>query len=153
MKPRIAYRQAAPEAYQALHGLQKHVFGSGLERRLLDLVYLRVSQINACAYCVDMHAKDLRADGETDQRVDALPVWREAPFYSDRERAALAWAEAVTTLGDDHVGDVLFEATRRIFSEKEIVELTLAVATINAWNRMSIAIRAVPGHYTPAAKT
>jgi AhpD family alkylhydroperoxidase len=152
MNSRISYRQANPAAFQALSALQKHVLASGLDRRLMDLVYLRVSQINACAYCVDMHAKDLRADGETEPRAFALSVWRETPFYSDRERAALAWAEAVTSLGDGHVGDAVFEEARRFFSEGELVELTLAVATINAWNRMSIAFRSVPGHYTPPEK-
>jgi alkylhydroperoxidase family enzyme len=100
-----------------------------------------------------MHAKDLRADGETESRVYAISVWREAPFYSDRERAALAWAEAVTTLGDGHVGDAVFEEARRAFSERELVELTLAVATINAWNRMAISFRSIAGAYVPPRKS
>ena len=114
---------------------------------LVDLVYLRVSLVNGCAYCVDMHSKDLRAAGETEQRVYSLSVWRETPYYSERERAALAWAEAVTTLGEGHIGDEVYETARRFFSPQELVELTLAVATINAWNRIEIACRAVPGAY------
>jgi AhpD family alkylhydroperoxidase len=147
MEPRIPYAKIAPQAFQALMALEKHVRESGLERALVHLVDLRVSQINGCAYCVDMHSKDLRAEGESEQRVYALPVWRETPFYSDKERAALAWAEAVTTLGGDHVGDAVFAEARRVFSDRELVELTLAISTVNAWNRMIIAFRTVPGSY------
>jgi AhpD family alkylhydroperoxidase len=153
MEPRIPWTRAVPAAYQAIWALERHVRASELDRRLLDLVYLRVSQMNGCAFCVDMHAKELRAAGDTEQRVYSLAAWRETPFYSERERAALAWAEAVTSLGSDHVGDELFERTRRFFSEPELVELTLAVATINAWNRMGIAFRSVAGAYEPGQRS
>jgi AhpD family alkylhydroperoxidase len=149
-QPRIPYVKVAPEAYQALWALEKHVRSSGLDPMLLNLVYLRVSQLNGCAYCIDAHAKDLRAGGETEQRIYELQAWREAPFYSDRERAALAWAEVVTSLGEDHVGEAAFAAARRTFSDHDLVELTLAIATINAWNRIAIAFRSVPGSYRPA---
>jgi AhpD family alkylhydroperoxidase len=149
MEPRIPYAKLAPEAYKALMALEQHVRANGLERALVHLVDLRVSQLNGCAFCIDMHSKDLRAEGETEQRVYALSAWRETPFYSDRERAALAWAEAVTMLGGDHVGDAIFAETRRHFEDRELVELTLAICTVNAWNRMIIAFRTLPGSYRP----
>ncbi len=144
MEPRIRHREVAPGAVQALLALEKHVRQSGLDKKLLDLVYLRVSQINGCAFCVAMHAKDLRNAGEPEHRVYSLPVWRDAPFYTDRERAALAWAEAVTTLGEGHVGDAVYEEARKAFGEAELVELTLAIGTINVWNRFGVAFRLVP---------
>ena len=116
----------------------------------MNLIDLRASQINGCAYCLDMHWKDLKAAGESDQRLYSLDAWRETPFYTDRERAALAWAEAVTLITDGHVPDEVYEEARRHFSEKELVDLTLGVVAINGWNRLSIAFRTVPGIYQPA---
>jgi AhpD family alkylhydroperoxidase len=133
-------------------GLEAYLHESGLEIPLLHLIKLRASQINGCAYCLDMHWKDLRAIGENEQRLYGLDAWRESPYYTDRERAALAWTEAVTRITEGHVLDEVYEEVRPHFSEKELADLTLAVATINAWNRMAIASRAVPGTYQPAAK-
>lgn len=144
MSARLRYKEVAPDVYRALAGVQAHVRESGLDPKLVELVYLRVSQINACAYCVHMHAKGLRTAGETDERLDALVIWREAPFFTARERAALGWAESVTRLGPDHVSDALYEEAQKEFGDKDLVELTLAVAAINAWNRMAIAFRAAP---------
>lgn len=147
MQPRIDYLAAAPAARDAVMAIEKYVRSCGLERSLLELVRLRASQINGCAYCIDMHTKDARAEGETEQRLYALSAWHETPFYSDRERAALAWTEAVTLVNRDHVPDDVYRETRRHFSEKEIVDLTLAVIAINSWNRLAISFRAVPGSY------
>lgn len=149
MTRHINYTEVAPKALRALFSLEQHVRQSGLDRALVELVYLRVSQINGCAYCIDMHTKDLRAAGETEQRLYLLSVHHEVPFFSDRERAALSWAEAVTRLGEHGVPDAVFDEVRRHFDDAQIVELTLAVATINAWNRMSIAMRTPAGGYTP----
>ncbi len=149
MEPRIDHRKAAPGAMSALYGVEKYLHTCGLPEKLLHLIKLRVSQINGCAYCIDMHSKDLRAAGDTEQRLYLLDAWHEAPFYTDRERAALAWAEAVTRITEGHVPDAVYEQARRQFSEAELVNLTLAVATINAWNRLSIAFRSVPGAYQP----
>ena len=124
---------------------------SGLERRILDLVKIRASQMNGCAYCIDMHTKDARAAGETEQRIYALDAWRETPFFSDRERAALDWTEAVTRVGDSHVPDEVYERVSREFDEEELVKLTMEVVVINGWNRLSIAFRTVAGTYQPAA--
>ncbi len=151
MKTRIEYKQVAPEASRALYALEKYVNQCGLEHSLLDLVKLRASQINGCAYCVDMHSKDARARGETEERVYSLPAWREAPFYSDRERAALAWTEAVTLVSESHVPDDVYEEARRHFGEKELVDLTMAIAAINAWNRLGVSFRLLAGSYHPAA--
>jgi AhpD family alkylhydroperoxidase len=148
---RIDVTKVAPEAYQAMAELQKYVRQSGLEPSLLELVRMRASQINGCAYCIDMHSKDARAAGETEQRLYELDAWRETPFYTERERAALAWTEAVTLVSQSHVPDEVYELARKQFSEKEIVDLTLAVAAINTWNRISISLRAVPGTYQPAS--
>jgi AhpD family alkylhydroperoxidase len=128
-------------------GLEKYVRNCGLEHPLLELVKTRASQINGCAYCIDMHTKDARAAGETEQRLYALSAWRETPFYSDRERAALEWTEALTLISENDVPDELFEAVREHFSEEEIVNLSLAVITINGWNRLAIPFRSVPGSY------
>jgi AhpD family alkylhydroperoxidase len=144
MTSRLRYKEVAPDVYRALATLQGHVRASGLDPRLVELIYLRASQINRCSYCVHMHGKTLRAAGETDERLDALVVWREAPFFTARERVALAWAEAVTTLGSEHVPDPLYEEARQEFGDRDLVELTLAVATINAWNRMAVAFRSTP---------
>jgi AhpD family alkylhydroperoxidase len=130
-------------------GLSKYLSQSGLEPTLLNLVNLRASQINGCAYCIDMHWKDLRAEGEKEQRLYGLDAWAESPYYTDRERAALAWTEAVTRLTEGHVPDSVFEEARRFFSEKELADLTLAVVAINGWNRMNIAFRNPAGSYQP----
>ncbi|HEX8985376.1 MAG TPA: carboxymuconolactone decarboxylase family protein [Bryobacteraceae bacterium] len=151
MQARLDYKAVDPEAVRALLGLEKYLAKSGLERRLGLLVVLRASQVNGCAYCIDMHTKDLRAEGETEQRLYLLDAWREAPFYTDRERAALAWTEAVTRLTEREVPDEIYEQARRVFSEKELVSLTMAVVAINGWNRMNIAFRTVAGSYQPQA--
>ncbi len=138
---RISYKDFGAGAYKAMIGVESYVRGSGLEHSLLELVKMRASQLNGCAYCLDMHSKDARAAGETEQRLYVLPAWREAPFYSDRERAALEWAEAVTKIGEHGVSDELFERTRACFNEKEILDLTMAVVAINGWNRLAIALQ------------
>ncbi len=150
MQSRIEYDKAAPDGVKAMGGLEGYVRRCGLEPALLELVKLRASQINGCAYCIDMHTKDASAHGETEQRLYALTAWRETPFFNDRERAALAWAEAVTEVADTHVPDEVYESARRHFSDKELVDLTLAVAAINSWNRLAISFRKVPGTYQPA---
>ncbi len=150
MQPRIAYPNVALEGIQALRGLETYVRQSGLEPGLLELVKLRASQINGCAYCIDMHTKDARARGESEQRLYAVSAWEETPFFTDRERAALAWTEAVTRVADGHVPDAVFDLARKHFQEKELVDLTLAVVAINGWNRLAISFRAVPGSYKPS---
>jgi AhpD family alkylhydroperoxidase len=150
MEPRINYTAAAPEVYRAMLGLHSSLEKSGLDGKLLDLVYLRASQINGCAYCIDMHSKDLRAKGESEQKVYLTGAWREAPLFSDRERAALAWTEAVTLLGREGVPDSVYEQARAQFSEAELVNLTLAVVAINGWNRLNIAFRMPGGSYRVA---
>lgn len=152
MKARINYAKVAPGVYDAMDALDKYLASCGIEESLLHLVRLRVSQINGCAYCLDMHWKDLRALGETEQRLYSLDAWRECPYYTERERAALAWAEEVTLVAEGHVPDALYEEARRHLSERELADLTLAVAAINSWNRLSIAARLVPGTYQPAAR-
>jgi AhpD family alkylhydroperoxidase len=154
MQPRLEADKIAPDAYKAVLHVQAYLnHHSGLEDSLVNLVYLRASQINGCAYCIDMHSKDARAMGETEQRLYELDAWRETPFYSERERAALAWTEAVTRIAEGHVPDEIYEATRKYFSEQELVNLTLAVTQINVWNRLSIAFRVVPGSYQPSVQT
>jgi AhpD family alkylhydroperoxidase len=148
MEQRLDYLKLAPEAARALYGLGSYLAGCGLEHSLLELVKIRASQINGCAFCIDMHTKDARAAGETEQRIYALNAWRETPFFNERERAALAWAEAVTHIGNG-VSDDLFAEARQQFSEKELVDLTWALAAINAWNRVAISFRSVPGSYQP----
>ncbi|MGC2529628.1 MAG: carboxymuconolactone decarboxylase family protein [Candidatus Acidiferrum sp.] len=150
MEPRIDARKYAPEAQKAMAALEKYLAECGLDQGLIHLLKMRASQINGCAYCIDMHSKDARALGETEQRLYELDAWRETPFYTDRERAALAWTEAVTLVSQTHVPDSVYEDVRIYFSEKEIVDLTFVASTINAWNRLAIAMRAVPGHYRPA---
>jgi AhpD family alkylhydroperoxidase len=147
MEPRLTYGDVAPGAVAAMRQLEAYVRQSGLERSLLELIKTRASQINGCAYCIDMHTKDARAHGETEQRLYALSVWRETPFYSERERAALAWTEAVTLVGETHVPDDVYDLARRHFSPEELVNLTMAVIAINGWNRLAIAFRTVPGTY------
>jgi len=150
MEARFNYAKAAPGAFKAMLGLVQYLHECGLEKYLLTLIDLRASQINGCAYCLDMHWKDLRADGETEQRLYSLDAWRESPFYSDRERAALEWTEALTLLTNGHVPDEVYEQVRQHFNEKELSDLTLAVVTINGWNRLNISARTVPGDYQPA---
>jgi len=132
-------------------GLENYLAGCGLETNLIHLIKLRASQINGCAYCIDMHWKDLRAGGETEQRLYGLDAWEESPYYSPRERAALAWTEAVTLVSEGHVPDAVYESVRQQFNEKELSDLTVAIATINAWNRVAISARTGPGKYQPAA--
>lgn len=149
MEERIRYRDIAPEGLKGLLALEHYLRHCGLEESLLDLVRLRTSQINGCAYCIDMHWKDLRARGESEQRLYSLDAWRECPWYSERERAALAWTEAITRITEGHVPDEAYEAMRPHFGEKELADLTLAITMINAWNRLSIAGRKTPGTYQP----
>jgi AhpD family alkylhydroperoxidase len=151
MQPRIHYAKAAPGVYDAMDALDRYLGQCGLEKTLLFLVYLRASQLNGCAYCLDMHWKDLRAAGEKEQRLYSLDAWRESPYYSDRERAALAWTEAVTRIADAHAPDDVYATAKAHFDERALADLTLAIVTINAWNRLSIAGRLVPGTYQPAA--
>ena len=143
MKQRVDPRRHTG-AVQAMLALQRHVNESGLEHSLLELVKMRASQINGCARCLDMHAKDARAAGETEQRLYLLDAWREAPFYTERERAALEWTEAVTKITEGHVPDAVYESVRAHFTEQELVHLTLAVVAINGWNRLNIAFRVEP---------
>jgi AhpD family alkylhydroperoxidase len=153
MQPRLDYRRFNPEPLQAMFALEKYLAGCGLDHRLLHLLKLRASQINGCAYCIDMHSLDARAVGETEQRLYALDAWRETPFYTDRERAALAWIEAVTLVAQTHVPDSVFAEVKAHFTDQEIIDLTWLATTINAWNRLAIATRAVPGRYKPAKDT
>jgi len=150
MEARFNYVKAAPGAFKAILGLGQYLHESGLDESLLNLINLRASQINGCAYCLDMHWKDLRASGESEQRLYSLDAWRESPFYTDRERAALQWTEAVTLIANGHVPDEIYEEVRPHFSEKELSDLTLAIVTINGWNRLNISARTVPGDYQPA---
>jgi len=147
MKPRLNPRDAAPAAMNAMTQLHAYVRKSGLEHILLELVKLRASQMNGCAWCIDMHTKELRAAGESEQRLYLLSAWRECPFYSDRERAALAWTEALTALDRGDVPDEVYGKAREQFSEEELVNLTLAIVAINGANRINIAFRAVAGDY------
>jgi len=151
MKPRIHYAEHAPGIYDAMDALDRYLASSSLDAGLLHLVRLRASQINGCAYCIDMHWKDSRALGADERRLYSLDAWRECPWYSARERAALEWTEAVTRIADGHAPDAIFAGLADHFSAPEIADLTCAVATINAWNRLSIAARLTPGGYQPAA--
>ena len=152
MEARMSYGRAAPGALRAMNGLETYIAECGLEPGLQELVKLRASQINGCAYCVDMHSLDARAGGETEQRLYALSVWRETPFFSERERAALLWTEKVTLISLDHVPDEVYEQVRAHFTEEELANLTLVIATINAWNRFAISFRSVPGRYKPTQR-
>jgi AhpD family alkylhydroperoxidase len=145
------YPKLAPGLYRALFQVQQEVDKSGLDQKLLDLIKIRASPINGCAYCIDMHTIDARAHGETEQRIYALNAWREGPFFDERERAVLAFTEAVTRVADSHVPDEVFESARKFFDEHEMVYLTGAVLAINAWNRLAITMRAQPGQYKPIA--
>ncbi|MCC6861252.1 MAG: carboxymuconolactone decarboxylase family protein [Bryobacterales bacterium] len=152
MKARINYLTVGRGVYEAMLGLEKYLHQCGLEESLMHLIKLRASQINGCAFCIDMHWKDLRAIGETEQRLYGLDAWEESPYYTDRERAAFAWTEAVTKVRETHVPDDIYESAREHFSEKELADLTLAVATINAWNRLNVAARTEAGKYQPARR-
>ena len=146
---RINFKKLVPGAYRAMLALETYVHQSGLEASLLELVKMRASQINGCAYCLDMHSKDARAAGEKEQRLYVLPAWQEAPFYSDRERAALAWTEAVTLIHETHVPDDIYEFARQHLSDEELVNLTMAIVAINGWNRLEVSFRGVAGLYKP----
>jgi AhpD family alkylhydroperoxidase len=150
---RLNYYRVRPEAMRAMRGLGQYQAQGAIEHSLLELVKLRASQINNCGFCIDMQSRDARRAGEREQRLYGLSAWREAPFYSDRERAALAWTEALTRLADGHVSDALYAATREHFSEEELVDLTMAIVTINGWNRISHAFGAVPGSYREPSTT
>jgi AhpD family alkylhydroperoxidase len=151
MQPRLEIHKAAPQAYRAMASLESYVRNSGLETALLELVRLRASQINGCAYCIDMHTKDARAAGESEQRLYALTAWSETPFFSDRERAALAWTEALTLISETHAPDQVYEEVRAHFSDEEVVNLSMAIVAINGWNRIALGFRTVPGTYEPKA--
>ena len=153
MEARLEYRKFSQEPYQAMLALEKYLANCGLDHKFMHLLKLRASQINGCAFCIDMHSLDARAAGETEQRLYALNAWRETPFFSDRERAGLAWIEAVTLVAQTHVPDEIYEEALAHFSEKEIVDLTYLATTINAWNRLAVATRAMPGRYRPAKAT
>jgi AhpD family alkylhydroperoxidase len=149
MEARMNYVRVAPGVYKAMQRLQTYVDECSLEPLLKELVKVRASQLNGCAYCLDMHTQDARALGETEQRLYALSAWQETPFFTERERAALLWTEKVTLISIDHVPDEVYEQVRKHFTEEELADLTLVVATINAWNRLAISFRSVPGNYTP----
>ena len=150
MKPRMNFYQAAPDTIKALNALETHIQSTGLEKSLIELVKIRASEINGCAFCINMHTEDARKRGETEQRLYLLNAWREAPVFSERERAALAWTEAVTLISKTHAPDDIYAEVHAQFSEAETVNLTMLIATINAWNRLAIAFRAVPPVKTQA---
>lgn len=149
MKERLDYAKVAPNALKAMLELEKYMATSGLERTLYELVKTRTSQINGCAYCIDMHTKDARKAGETEQRLYALNAWRETPFFTKRERAALEWTECLTLISENDIPDTLYDSVRTHFDEKEIVALSMAIVAINGWNRLAIGFRMVPGSYNP----
>lgn len=149
MTHRIDYPKVAPGAYASMRNLEEYVSSTDLESTLLELIKVRASQINGCAFCIDMHTKDARAKGETEQRLYALSAWRETPLYSDRERVALAWTEAVTLISENDIPDSLYDETLRHFDEQELVALTMAIVAINGWNRLAISFRTEPGSYKP----
>ena len=146
---RLEYAKFAPEVIRSLYAIERYLHDSGLDSKLLHMIKLRASQINGCAFCIDMHWKDARAAGESEQRLYGLDAWRESPYYTERERAAFEWTESVTLVAQSHVPDDVFLRLRAQFSEKEVVDLTHAVAMINLWNRLAISMRAVPGNYQP----
>lgn len=149
MEQRISLWEKGQGAVKAMWGINAFLSKSSIEQPLLNLIYFRVSQINGCAYCLDMHAKDMRAEGESEQRLYMIAAWEESPVYTERERAALAWAEAVTELHKGHVPDEVYERVRKEFSEEEIVELTMALVAINGYNRLNVAFRTHAGTYEP----
>lgn len=152
MGQRLNYAKVAPAGYNALDALDTYVENCALEPLLKELVRMRASQLNGCAYCLDMHSKDARAQGETEQRLYGLTAWREAPYYSPRERAALLWTEEITLIGETHASDAVYEEVRQHFTDEELVNLTLAIITINAWNRLAVSFRSQPGHYKSSKK-
>lgn len=147
MKQRVNYMSLASGGVKALMAMEAYIHECGIEPKLIHMIKLRASQINGCAYCIDMHWKDLRALGESEQRLYGLDAWREAPYYTDRERAAMAWTEALTLITDGHAPDEIYEQVRAHFNEKEIADLSFMVCAINAWNRLAISMRTVPGGY------
>jgi AhpD family alkylhydroperoxidase len=147
MKARIDLMHIDPGIMHAMLGLERQVRRAGFDQRLVDLVRMRASQLNGCAYCLDMHSKDARANGETEQRLYGLDAWRETPYYSARERAALEWTEALTLVSETHVPDDVYDRVREQFSEDEVAHLSLAIVAINGWNRLNVAARTVPGDY------
>ena len=152
MQSRLEIQSVAPQAYRAMAALETYVRNSGLEEALILLLKLRVSQMNGCSYCIDMHSKDARANGESEQRLYALSAWRETPFFTDRERSALDWAEALTLISVSQAPDNVYEQVRQRFTELELVNLTMAIVTINGWNRICVGFRKVPGTYEPKTK-
>lgn len=152
MEQRIDYKKGAPAAMSAILGLEQYARQNGIEPSLLELVRLRASQINGCAYCVDMHTEDARANGESEQRLYAVAVWRETPFFSERERAAIEWTETLTLLAQKGVSDEVYQSVRPHFDEKELVDLTLAIIAINGWNRLAVSFGVVPGMYQPTRR-
>jgi AhpD family alkylhydroperoxidase len=153
MQPRLDFTKTGTEGYRALASLERYVNNSGLEHSLLHLIKMRASQINGCAYCLDMHSKDARAGGETEQRLYGLDAWREAPYYTERERAALALTEAVTKVTEGHVPDAVYMQATAHFNDAELTALVFAISAINAWNRLAITFRSEPGKYEPAQST
>jgi len=151
MKARIDLMHVNPGVIQAMLGLERQVQKAGLDSKLLDLVRTRASQINGCSCCLDIHSKDARANGETEQRLYGLTAWRETPYYSASERAALEWTEVLTLLSETHVPDEVYERVREQFSEDQLLHLTLAIVSINGWNRLNVAARTVPGDYVPGS--
>jgi AhpD family alkylhydroperoxidase len=151
MEARLDYTKASPEAYKAMAQMEGVVRRSGIDPKLLELIKIRASQLNGCAFCIDMHTKDARFKGENEQRIYALDAWRETPFFTEKERAALSWTESLTNIQAGHASDEVYDELSRNFSEEERVNLTLAITTINAWNRIAIGFRLVPGNYQPAA--
>ncbi|HKJ44970.1 MAG TPA: carboxymuconolactone decarboxylase family protein [Balneolales bacterium] len=149
MKQRIQYQQKAPDALKGMQEMEQYVKNSSLESSLRELVKIRASQINGCAFCIDMHTKDAREAGETEQRLYALSAWREAPFYTERECAALEWAEALTLISENDIPEPLYNYVREHFSGDELITLTMAIIAINSWNRLAISFRTVPGSYKP----
>lgn len=149
METRIDVTKISPAAYRAMYALEQYVHSSKLEPALVHLLKLRASQINGCAYCIDMHWKDARAIGETEQRLYGLDAWRESPYYSERERAALTWIESLTKITEGHVPDSVYEEARKVFSEQELVDLAMVAVAINGWNRLAIGFRAEVGKYQP----
>jgi AhpD family alkylhydroperoxidase len=147
MEQRIDLAKHAHDAQKSLYALEKYIANSGLDHKLIHLLKMRASQINGCAYCIDMHSKDARMLGETEQRLYELNAWRETPFYTDRERAALEWTESLTLVSQTHVPDEVYESVKKHFSEKEIVDLSILVSVINVWNRLAISARTLPGTY------
>jgi AhpD family alkylhydroperoxidase len=150
MTMRLDYAQVAPDAYRAMGRIEYYIKNCGLEVLLIELIKIRASQVNGCAYCIDRHTKDARALGESEQRIYLLSAWRDAPFYTERERAALEWTESLTLIADDHVPDEIYQHVKLYFSDEELVNLSLVVATINAWNRLFISFRSEVGDYQPA---